>query len=312
MVKINNKQKDHFLYILSKLYYVDKVTQDKLSKMFNLSRASISRFLTEAEKKKIFRISIIDISGTKYKLEEKIKDKYKIKDAIVSVVPDEDEKMLKRSIGRDAAEYINKLLKDDMSIGIAWGTTIGEFINFLEPRPLKNIKVIDLIGIMGNLFTNINASELARRFGKNYNAKNYFLNSLTIVNSKEVRDHLIREEEIRNVLEMQKQLDIAIISIGNVESSALKRLNIGEGVLEDIKANGGVGDICLRFFNRRGNKIKTSFDDKIIGIDLEDFKKIKLKVCISGGLEKLEAIKGMLNGKLIDVLITDSLVANNL
>jgi deoxyribonucleoside regulator len=294
---------------------MDRVTQDKLSKMFKLSRASISRFLTEAEEKKIIRISIKDISGTKYKLERKIVDKYKIKDAVVSIVPNEDEIILKRSIGREAAEYINKLIKDDMSIGIAWGTTIREFINYLEPRPLKNIKVLDLLGSLGNLFTNVNASELARRFGKNYNATNYFLNSLTIVNSRELRDQLINEEEIRNVLKMQKQLDMVIISIGNVESNesnALKRLKLGERVVDDIKAKGGVGDICLRFFNKNGNKIKTSFDNRIIGVDLEDFKKIKLKICISGGLNKLEAIKGMLKGKHVDVLITDSIVANNL
>lgn len=312
MVKIKDKQKDHFLYILSKLYYVEKINQEKLSEMFNLSRSTVSRFLTEAEEKKIVEINIKDLSGIKSKLEEKLKNKYRLKDAVVAVVPGNDEKIIKRSIGREAAYYVDKLIKDDTSIGIAWGTTISELINCLVPRPLKNIKVVDLLGIMGNLFANTNASELARRFAKIYNGQNYFLNALTVVKSEEVRNHLIKEDEIKNVLEMQKQLDIGIVSIGNIESNALKRLNIGDRILEDIEKDGGVGDICLRFFDKDGNKISTSFDNRIIGIDLNDFRKIKTKICISGGLEKLEAIKGILKGKLIDVLITDSLIADNL
>jgi len=314
MVKIKSYQRDQFLYNISKLYYIEKVSQDELAKMYKVSRATISRGLKEAEEKEIVKIHIRDISGIKEKLEEKIKDKYKIKNAVVSIVPNSDERLIKRLIGRDAADLIGKLIKDDMSVGVAWGTTLYELVNFLEQRSLKNVKVLDLIGSLGKLFSNINASELARRFGKNYSATNYFLNSLAVVNSKETRDHLTGEKEIKDVLKMQKSLDMAIISIGSVslKSSILKNLEFREEVLEDIKSKGAVGDTCLRFFDRNGNKIKASFDDRIIGIDLEDFKKIKVKVCVSGGLEKLEAIRCALNGKLIDVLVTDSLVAENL
>ncbi len=314
MVKIKSYQRDQFLYNISKLYYIEKVSQDELARIYKVSRATISRGLKEAEEKEIVKIHIRDISGIKEKLEEKIKNKYKIKNAVVSIVPNNDEKLIKRLIGRDAADLVGKLIKDDMSVGIAWGTTLYELVNFLEQRSLKNVKVLDLIGSLGKLFFNIDASELARRFGKNYSATNYFLNSLAVVNSKETRDHLTEEKEIKDVLEMQKSLDLAIISIGSVSlnSSILKNLKFRKEVLEDIKSKGGVGDICLRFFDRNGNKIKASFDDRIIGIDLEDFKKNKVKVCVSGGLEKLEAIRCALNGKLIDVLVTDSLVAENL
>jgi len=314
MTKIKSYQRNQFLYNISKLYYIEKVSQDELAKVYKVSRATISRGLKEAEENKIVEIHIRDVSGIREKLEEKIKDKYKIKDVVVSIVPNNDEKLVKRLIGRDAANLIGKLIKDNMSVGVAWGTTLYELVNFLEPRPLKNVKVLDLIGSLGKLFSNIDASELARRFSKNYSAINYFLNSLAVVNSKEARYHLTREKEIKDVLEMQKNLDLVIISIGTVslKSSILKNLKFRKEILKDIKAKGAVGDICLRFFDKSGNKIKTSFDDRIIGIDLEDFKKIKVKFCVSGGLEKLEAIRCALNSKLLDILITDSSVAENL
>ena len=314
MVKIKSNKKDQFLYNISNLYYIEKISQDKLARMYKVSRATISRGLKEAEGKRIVEIHINDVLGIKGKLEDKIKKKYKIKKVIVSIVPNNDERLIKRLIGRDTADLIGKLIKDDMRVGIAWGTTLYEMVNFLKKRPLKNVKVLDLIGSLGKLFLNIGASELARRFGKNYNAANYFLNSLAVVDNKETRGYLIREKEIKDVLEMQKNLDLAIMSIGSVSlnSRIIKSLKFRKEVLKDIKAKGGIGDICLRFFNKNGSKVKTNFDNRVIGIDLEDFKKIKIKVCVSGGLEKLEAIRCALNGKLIDILVTDSLVAENL
>ena len=314
MVKIKSDQRDYFLYNISKLHFIEKINQNKLANMYKVSKATISRGLKEAEEKKIVQININDIFGTKKRLEDKVESKYKIKKAVVSIVPSNDEKLIKRSIGRDGADIIGSIIKDNMSIGIAWGTTLYELVNLLEPKPFKNIKVLDLIGSLGNLFSNINASELARRFGKAYKGKNYFLNSLAVVNSKETKEHLIGEKEIGDVLRMQKNLDIAIISIGTVssKSSIISNLNLNEKILKDIRDKGGIGDICLRYYGKNRSKIRTSLNDRIIGIKLEDYKKIKTKVCISGGLEKLEAIKCALNNDLIDILVTDSQVAESL
>jgi deoxyribonucleoside regulator len=187
-------------------------------------------------------------------------------------------------------------------------------VRFIKSKPLDNLKVVDLIGSVGKFFSHTNASELARKFAQNFNAENYFLNSLAMVQNKETREYLLKEENIKDVLDMTKELDIAIISIGNVsfDSIIVKDLKIDKDVIEDIKSRGALGDICFRFFNQNGNKIDTEFDDRIIGIDLEDFKKVKIKICISGGLSKLDAIEAAVRNGLVDILITDSLVSESL
>ncbi|MBU4450168.1 MAG: hypothetical protein KKE35_02620, partial [Actinobacteria bacterium] len=160
----------------------------------------------------------------------------------------------------------------------------------------------------------INASELARKFAQNFNARNYFLNSLAMVQNKETKEYLLKEKEIKDVLDMAKELDMAIISIGNVsfDSIMVKELKIDKDVMENIKSRGALGDICFRFFDKNGNKVDTEFDNRIIGVSFEDFKKVKMKVCVSGGLSKLDAIESAVKNKLVDILITDSLVSESL
>jgi DNA-binding transcriptional regulator LsrR (DeoR family) len=50
----------------------------------------------------------------------------------------------------------------------------------------------------------------------------------------------------------------------------------------------------------------------VIGITLEQLKQTRRVVGIAGGPEKSPAILGALRGKLINVLITDSLTAEKL
>ena len=306
--------REQLLYEISKLHYIDKISQKELASIYKVSTATISRTLQEAEDLEIVSIKVNDILGANRRLEKDLEAKYGLKKAIISVFPYNDEIMIKNIIGKSAASFINEIIQENMTIGIAWGSSLYEMVKFLKPKPLNNFKVVDLIGSIGKLFSNTNASELARKFAQNFNAKNYFLNSLAMVQNRQTKEYLMKEKEIKDVLDMAKELDIAIISIGNVsfDSIIVKDLKIDKDVIEDIKSRGALGDICFRFFDKNGNKIDTEFDDRIIGIDLEDFKKVKIKVCISGGLSKLEAIEAAVRNKLVDILITDSLVSESL
>ncbi|MHB1276086.1 MAG: sugar-binding transcriptional regulator, partial [Candidatus Humimicrobiaceae bacterium] len=209
--------KNKFLYEISKLHYIDKISQKKLSKIYDVSTATISRSLKEAEDLNIVKIEVNDISGSKEKIEKDIERKYKLEKVLVSFTPNENEETIKNIIGKDAAMFIDKIIESNMKIGIAWGSSIYEMVKFLKQKYLENLKVVDLIGSVGKLYNNVNASELARTFARNYNGENYFLNSLAILSNKRTRDLLLEEKETRDVLNMCKQLDMAIVSIGKVD-----------------------------------------------------------------------------------------------
>jgi deoxyribonucleoside regulator len=313
-MKNKTTDKKELIYQIAKLYYVDKFSQKKLSGIYNLSTATISRFINEAENLGIVNIKVRDIVGKNKIIEGEIESKYNLKMVYVTAVPYDDTDLIRKIIGKSAASLISKLLKNNLKIGIAWGQSIYEMVRFLEPKYFKNIKVIDLIGNVGKLYYDISASSLATEFAKKINAENYFMNSLAIVKNKETKDLIIKEDEIKDVLEMTKNLDMAIISIGipDMGSRIIASLQQGKDIINEAKERKAVGDICLRFFDSNGKKVKTNFDDRIIGIDLDDYKKIKTKICISGGLNKFEAIRSALKNNLVDILITDNLVAKKL
>ena len=84
--------------------------------------------------------------------------------------------------------------------------------------------------------------------------------------------------------------------------SSQKELNI-------LKSKGAVGDVCLRFFDTDGQVVHSEIDDRVMGISLEELKKIDRVVGVTGGPKKFGAIRAALKGKIINVLVTDHLSA---
>jgi DNA-binding transcriptional regulator LsrR (DeoR family) len=73
-----------------------------------------------------------------------------------------------------------------------------------------------------------------------------------------------------------------------------------------------VGDIALRFFDANGAPVRSSLDERILGITTEQLQKAPRVVAVAGGPEKTDALRAALKSEIIDVLITDQQTAEEL
>ena len=76
--------------------------------------------------------------------------------------------------------------------------------------------------------------------------------------------------------------------------------------LDNLVELGAVGDIALRFFDKEGNPINSELNDRIIGITLKQLRQARRVVGVSGGADKIQAIRAAMLGGYINVLITDN------
>ena len=61
----------------------------------------------------------------------------------------------------------------------------------------------------------------------------------------------------------------------------------------------------MQFYNIDGDTEPYRDDNTTIGIDIQVLRKVPRSIGIAGGIEKLSAIKGEINGRYINTLITD-------
>jgi DNA-binding transcriptional regulator LsrR (DeoR family) len=82
--------------------------------------------------------------------------------------------------------------------------------------------------------------------------------------------------------------------------------------LSELKTSGAAGDIALRFYDIDGQPLVHEICDRILGVTIEQLKRVERVIGVSGGPEKRQAVRGALEGRLINVLITDFGAASHL
>jgi DNA-binding transcriptional regulator LsrR (DeoR family) len=112
-----------------------------------------------------------------------------------------------------------------------------------------------------------------------------------------------------------ERLDLAVVGIGAPTPDSVTMRDgsiISQAELDELLARGAVGDVALRYFDAEGRPVHSEIDDRIIGISLEQLRRGPRVVAVSGGPDKVSAIRAALRGRLIDVLVTDSVTASKL
>ncbi|WP_270180032.1 sugar-binding transcriptional regulator [Alkalihalobacillus sp. CinArs1] len=299
---------------VANLYYFEGWTQSQVAKKMGVSRPIVSKLLQKAKDAGIVEIYIKDENAHTVDLEQQLEDKFKLKDVVVVPTHGYTDERSKRAVARAGAYYLSRNLGDHEKLGISWGTTLSYFVDEFPFKRHEGIIIVPLEGGMGRKYVEIHANQLAYELAKKLNGKCSYLYAPAIVETEELKARLLEMTDIKAVLEEGRQVDRALIGIGNPhQNSTLEKIGyLKDHDLEHLDAMGAVGDIGYRFFDGNGAPIKDSINEKVIGIPLEDLRGIKEVIGIVEGKHKAESILGALNGRFLDVLIIDEETASSL
>lgn len=297
----------------ARLYYQMDYSQQEIAKKMGVSRPTISRLLQQAKAEGYVRIEIMDPFEDREKLANQLEQKFQLKKVMITSASPQEDSLVKQQIGKLAAEYLHTITKDGDTIGVTWGTTMYHIALELKSKSMRDVTVVQLKGGVSQSDVNTFASEILTLFGKAYDTTPLYLPLPAIVDQVQVKQALANDRQISKVLEMGKNANIAVFTVGGVFSDALLfRLGyFSEEDLEIIQSK-AAGDICSRFYDKDGKICSPSLNDRTIGIELEDLKTKEHSILVAGGLKKAAAISGALKGGYANVLITDHLAARAL
>jgi deoxyribonucleoside regulator len=294
----------------AKLYYLLDYNQSEIAKILGISRPTVSRILQQAKDEGIVQIKIMDPTEDIEQLSKELERKFQLKKAVVAQIPQFEDNIIKNYLGEKAAAYLHDSVKDQDIIGVTWGTTLYHVAIELKQKFVRDVKVVQLKGGVSHAETNTYASEILYLFGKAYNTTPLHLPLPAIVDHVVVKQAMEADRHIRKILELGKQANIALFTIGPVKTESLL-FQLGYFTEDDLKTlyPRAVGDICSRFFDKEGKICNHSLNERTLGIDLEDLKNKEQSILVAGGANKIEGIYGALKGGYANVLVTDQFTA---
>ena len=299
---------------VARLYYEHDYSQQEIANKLGLSRPSISRILRQARERGIIRIEINDPSNRGTLLENKIRQRFHLKKVIV--VPDDGSSidLLKSRLGYVAANYLDRLIQEDVVLGVSWGTTMQEVAKHLRSRPVKGVKVVQLNGGVSRAGYDTRASEVAQMIAEKYQAVPFLLPLPAIVDRAELKEAILSDRNISRTLNLAQSASIAMFTVGafGYDSVLVKADYFEPAEVEFLLKNRAVGDICSRIITETGDICSNELNARTIGIDLEELHKKPYSIAVAGGPKKARPIYAGILGGHFNVLITDEGVAMKL
>lgn len=299
------------------LYYISEKSQNQIAEELGISVTTVSRLLKRAKEEKIIEFVIRDPFVECIEVERQLKELLGIKEVIIApavsiedIDNQEDPENVKKLVALEAARYLQRIIKKGDVIGFTWGSTVYQMINYLNPAQKVEADFVTLHGSLASSVAEWDVRTLVTRSAKAFSGKKHILLTDTLMSSPEITELLKNEKSIAQVYEMFDRVNIAINGIGafypKTSTVLAKPEYLPAKDLDELRAQGVVGDLIVRFIDINGKECDTSLKDRTLSIELEQFKKIPKKITIASGIHKAYAIMAAVRGGLIDTLIIDS------
>lgn len=301
---------------IARMYYEQGMRQQQITERLNIHQSRVSRVLKRARETKLVRISVAAPSGIFPQLEDALESRFHLSDAIV-VDSEGGEDRIVRDLGAAAAFYIETTIKPGIVIGISsWSRSLFAMVDALHPSENgKGGKVVQILGGVGAASAKYQATLLAQRLASLIGASPVLLQAPAVVGSTQAKSVLIKDHAFQEAAKWFTGIDVALVGIGSMRPSALLASSgniFSDKEVEQVQKKGAVGDICFQFIDRNGRPIESPLAQRVIGIQLAELKRARRVVGIAGGKEKTQAILAALQGRWINVLITDRGTAERL
>ena len=307
---------DRFLIKAAELYYRDGLSQQEIAQKLHTSRTSISRALIQARNEGYVQIRIQYPEQSNLGLERELEEKYGLTEALIAV-PAYDQSS-DQEVAFQAVDYTLRVLKKNMVLGMTWGRAMHGFVEQLaqderlRSLSFRNVKIVPFLGTPGvtqldSWDATTYSNTLATKVGNLLHCASYNLSAPMYVDGEKEKELIEGIDEISKVLHMAETADMALIGIDSMQkdSSIIKAGIRTEEEYKELMQKGAVGEIVGRIYDKNGQTVDEDLQRKMIGISLDKIAKIPVRVGISYGKDKIEAIKGAIAGGLVNVLVTD-------
>ena len=241
-------------------------------------------------------------------LEMQIVQRFALDEAVV--VPGFDDEPRQRSaVARGAAGYLQRVLRDGMTVTIGLSRTLALMPDYIVAPARVDATFVPLGGGLSRTSHAVNAHESTERLAQLFGGRAEHLHAPAVMGSRDVALALRREPAISRALRQAAKADLALVGIGGMQTASVNLLAAGDITREELaelRAAGAVGDIGARFFDRQGRPVAHELNDRLIGLTLEEMRRIGVRVAAAAGPEKRPPSSRRCKAGLATVLVTDA------
>ena len=291
------------------LYHVEGATQNDIATQLGISRVMVVRLLADARRRNEVRITIAAPLTELLLLEREVETRFGVNRVIVAPFVDADADPVK-VIAAAAGNFISGEMKPGMTVGVGWGRTLFNTLPFITGATLDDFRVVSLLGGIAAA-RRFNPAEFAWQFAELFQGEGFLIPAPAVVDSPETKYALLERCGLSSIFEMADKLDMVLLSCGGISSltTSYRTGYLSEADRRSLIEAGAIGDVLYNFIDEIGDLVDHEVNGRVISVNLARLRRTPERVLISGGKDKLAAIRATIRTIAPTALITDEQTA---
>ena len=297
---------------IAALYYEYGLTHQQIADLLGWSRVKVTRALAAAREQGIVKVTVISDEPLFMEEEQRLRKRFDL--TAIRVGPPPNSPGDVSNLAQIGAGCVSEMVAPGMQVAVGLSGTLAAIARRISPPELPDTVFVPLQGTNPGLVTPPTPSNIAREFSTAFKGSAYTLAAPVFASSKETLQILEHDCEVVRAFQTARRSDLALVGVGGtaVNSSILLAGRLSAAEAEEIKAVGAVGDVNARFYDYEGNPVETARTSLVLGLTIEQFKEIPVRIAAAAGTAKVAALVGALRGGIINGLITDQPTAKEL
>lgn len=299
------------------LYHVGQLSQEEVSRTLGISRFKVLRLLAEARERGIVRVSITHDTTSALALADTLRARWGLAEVMVAPMPDgmpggvNASAMARRAVGVVAARFLERIAGGGakLTIGMGWGWTLASMARAVSGISNPGLRFVSLMGSMTQT-SDSSPFDVCTNLADLTGGTALFTPAPFIADDEAAAQVILAQRLVRETLEVARQCDYAIVSVGECAPGALLYKS---GVLTAadqaaLAAAGAVADTTGRFFCEDGRLADVDLNRRAPAISFADLCTRDV-VMLAAGTEKLRALRAVLRAGVVRRLVVDENLA---
>jgi deoxyribonucleoside regulator len=290
---------------VSRLYYELGETQGRIAEILGIPRPQVSRLLKQAREEGIVEIRIVDRTHDDSPAGDALRQRFGLQAVHLAPSLAGPEDLVRRVVGRLAAQVLQSTVRDGMIVGIGEGSTASAIADALADSVAAPVAAT-VVPLCGGYWFAGASHEPFRRIGSALGASVRGLLAPGLVDDAATKRSLYAHAGVQVILHLWERLDIALFGIGGrVWGDA----SFGPEIVREIEEGGAVGEVLIAPYDLDGRFLGHGLRERTIAFDARELRKVPVTIGVAGGPSKVEPILGALKTGAVKVLVTDVLTA---
>jgi DNA-binding transcriptional regulator LsrR (DeoR family) len=292
------------------LYYIGGRTQDEIAVALNISRQAAQRLVSLALAEKLIKFRVDHPIAACMALSETLTARYALRscEVVPSAGPGGG---VSASVAVAGARMLERWLtqKAPLVLGVSTGRTLRAIAAELPPLHAPQHKVFSLCGIIardGRAIAAEPVMQLAERTG----AQCYPMPLPVVVATVAERAMMQSQRAYQTLRDLQAESRCVMVGVGHIGWQAPLHASgcITDAELTELIEAGAVGEIAGWAFDASGRMVPAEINERVTGLPVTPAAG-GVTVGVGAGPAKVPALRGALEGRLINALITDEATA---